>query len=319
MGVTIALVTSSRVEQTEAKPANLYYRKSRSGWVDAVLRYMEAREFQKEHIFFVYAPKSRIIGYDEMVEPYPVTKEKLKTEDRKEFAQKILDWILSTYNKPHVELHVGKVISDPLIPLLKQHGISYKLFAEGLQILRKPKKYENLIQHELEVKKWREYQRGARTIVSEMRYRTPENARRILEKWEHEAVLYEVEDIYEEIRQYLKKHDGCVIQAKKALAEFEKVLNKLSASDADDIMEYLERIQDISEFYLDQDKYEKMKSRYGKEIARYTTYLRKKNYVTIKANRLSEIQDKLIAVLLMRANEQKGKSKRNKQAREVMV
>jgi hypothetical protein len=104
----IAFITESSTRQTEPMEAFQFYQGHRSRWVNAVIQYMLVREFEQENIFFLSQYEQRIIGFKEVIAPYPVDKYHPRKDASRLFAEKILAHVLSFNPLPFVEIHSGR-------------------------------------------------------------------------------------------------------------------------------------------------------------------------------------------------------------------
>jgi hypothetical protein len=91
-------------------------------------------EFPREDIFFLSQHEQRIIGFDEIVAPYPVQKYHPRKDTSRKFAEKMLRQVLSYSPLPFVEIHIGRTVADPLMELLHQHGIEFRLYTDGVPL-----------------------------------------------------------------------------------------------------------------------------------------------------------------------------------------
>ncbi|MCU6793325.1 hypothetical protein OB236_14520 [Paenibacillus sp. WQ 127069] len=121
----ISLITESSARPGEAAPAYLFYQGKQSRWINAVIEFMESRDFPREDIFFLSHYDQRIIGYEEVVQPYPMQKNHPRKSEAAGLANKVLDLILKMNPLPFVEIHTGRTLADPLKQLFDIHGVSY--------------------------------------------------------------------------------------------------------------------------------------------------------------------------------------------------
>ncbi|WP_336769839.1 hypothetical protein [Bacillus bombysepticus] len=296
----IALIIESTARKDTPMIAKEFYCGPRNRWINNIVRYMEVREFDENSIYFLSFYNQRIIPFNEVVEPYPRSNTKISTIDGKLFTEKIFDFVESLPNKPLVEIHAGRSIADPLSVLLEAAGMSYKVFGEGVPLAKKAQVYDDLIQNELEVKRFKDYQRGAWQIVSTIDYRVPAEAEEILSNYSGVAELYGVVDLYEELDINLGKYKKSSKEAYKAKVEFEEMVNMLQHPE--ELLAFLSNSSRVSMLYKDANRYEAMKSQFGKEIAKYTRYLFKQTYVEDAEKSIDIVLKKLQMVLLKKVS-----------------
>lgn len=292
----IALVTESSARKDVPMQAKEFYQGNRNKWTNNIIRYLEVAGVPDEDCYFLSFHQQRIIPFNEEVKPYPMYKGTRTAAEGKEFSHKIMDFLLKFKEKPFVEIHTGKAISTPLIKLLEEYGFTYRLFAESVPLGQKPLFYEDLIEKEMKIHKAKEIQRGSWKIVHSIEYQTPTEAKRILEEYESVASLYGMEEIFQELRDYLKKHYKRNKEMNKALNEFEEVLN--AHPDSDELIDYINGISAIQDLFKNIDQYEKYKNKFGKELAKFTRYQIKKGYVLEVEKNISHILLRLSVVLL---------------------
>jgi hypothetical protein len=124
-------------------PAHLFYQGPNNRWVNTVIQYMETRKFI-QNIFFLSHFQQRIIPYNETIHDYPVQKKEPSKAERQEIAKKILDFLLSYEETRLVEFHTGKKFYEAVLPLLDEHGINYRIYAEGVALGEKDAYYMEL-------------------------------------------------------------------------------------------------------------------------------------------------------------------------------
>lgn len=294
----IALVTESSARKKEAMKAKEFFQGPRNKWVNNIIEYLDVTGMPEEHSYFLSFHKHRIIPFNEVVDPYPLLKGTRTAAEGREFAYKILDFLLKFPEKPFIEIHTGKSIATPLCKLLNEYGFSYRVFAESKPLGLKPKEYEDLIEKEKQILKAKEIQRGGWKIISSIDFQTPAEAYKILEEYESSATLYGVEDIFQELRDYLKKHYQRSKDMNKALKEFEEILN--ANPESDEIIDFINGIQKVQDLFKNEKKYEKFKHIYGKEIAKFTRYKIKQSCVLKIERDISNALDLLSIVMIKR-------------------
>lgn len=296
----IALVTESSARKNEPMKAKEFFRGPRSKWVNNIIKYLEVSGMPDENCYFLSFDNQRIIRFDDVVNPYPLFKGKRSASEGKSFAAKILDFLLKFKEKPFVELHMGKSISTPLCKLLNEYGFSYKIFADSVPLGQKPLAYEELIAEEEKIRKVKEIRRGSWRVIQTVSQRTPIEARKILEEYESVATLYGVEDIFQELRDFMKKHYKRNKEKKKALNEFEELMN--SHPESDELYEFIKKINNINELFLNIEQFERYKSKFGSELAKFMRYKIKEGYVIEIEKNISSILFKLSVVLMKKVS-----------------
>ncbi|MEF3304176.1 hypothetical protein [Paenibacillus sp. GYB003] len=291
----IAFITESSTRHDIPMPANKFYRGPRSRWVNNVIQYMEVRNFPSESIFFLSFHSQRILGYNEIVEPYPVQKWHPRRTECETFAEKILAFVLQTKPAPFVEIHAGRTISDPLKRLFQQHGIEFRIYGDGVPLGIKPGWYEGMIEEELNQRRLKDIERKKLLISSLIRFQTPQEASRVVEQFEKRAHLYGIEANMEELKKLL----GCYRQkckdTKKAYAEFE---NTMSEEDKfGELSSSLQSVQSLVDLHMHSD-FERLKCKFGASIAKLRLYLIKHNYALMAENNVfAALQRMQIALL----------------------
>lgn len=291
----IALVTESSARKDMPMKAKDFYQGPRNKWVNNIIKYLDVTGMSEENCYFLSFHNERIIPFGDVVDPYPLQKKGRTAAEGKKFALKILDFLLKFQVKPFVEIHMGKCIATPLCKLLDEYGFTYRIYAESVPLGQKPKAYEELIEKEQEVLKAKEIQRGSWKIVSSIEYQSPAEATKILEQYESVAALYGVEDIFQELRDFMTKHYKRTKEMKKALNEFEEVLNV--HPDSDELIGFINQIKTVQDLVKNLDTYENLKHKFGKEIAKFTRYKIKQGYVQEVEKTISTILFRLSVVL----------------------
>lgn len=281
----IAFITESSTRQMEPMKASQFYQGSRSRWVNAIMKYMEVRDFPQDDIFFLSHYGQRIIKYNEIVDPYPVQKFHPRKDHCRQFALKIITHILSYDPLPFVEIHCGKTISDPLIEYLKQYGIEYRLYGDGVPLGAKASFYDDLIEEESNQRKLREITREKRQVSSLIKCWTADEASKIVADYEGRAQLFGIESHIRELKHFLGNFRQKKKDEKKALTDFE---SSMANEDKDGLLEtFLLKQVSLADLHGSSD-YERIKGLFGKSVAKFTCYLLKKQYVIQAENRISE-------------------------------
>ncbi|MEF3309390.1 hypothetical protein PV433_10800 [Paenibacillus sp. GYB004] len=291
----IAFITESSTRHENPLPANQFYQSPRSRWVNAVIQYMEVRKFPTECIFFLSFQGQRIVGYDEIVEPYPRQKWHPRRSDCEMFAVKILAFVLQMTPAPFVEIHAGRTISDPLKRLFQQHGLEFRVYGDGVPLGIKPGWYEGMIEEELNQRRMKEIEREKLHVSSLIRFQTPQEASGIIEQFEGRAHLYGIEANMEELKRLL----GCYRQkckdAKKACTEFENAMGEEDT--LGELYSNLQSVQSLADLHARCD-FEGLKNRFGASIAKLRLYLIKHNYELMAENNVfAALQRMQIALL----------------------
>lgn len=292
----IAFITESSTRQDIAMPAYAFYRGHRSRWVNAVIDYMLVRDFPREDIFFLSQQGQRIIGFDEVIDPYPVGKYHPRKEASRQFAEKIVSLVLGMNPLPFVEIHAGRTIADPLMELFGLHGVEYRLYGDGVPLGAKPAAYESLIEEEQNIRKLKDIQREKWHITSCIQHRSPQEASQLVTEYTDRGQLYGVESLFWELKQLLGNYNQKRKDEKKALSELEAVM--MQEDTEGEVSEFLYMKKTVSDLFINLPEYERLKAKFGKTIAKLTTYLIKRDYVLQAENRISETMLRMQIALL---------------------
>jgi hypothetical protein len=294
----IAFITESQARKEVPMVAHEFYKSPKSRWVNAINEYMAVREFPKSDIFFVSLVTKRIYGYDEVINPYPKSVYHPRKQDSAEFAKNILEF-LQTYGEPvFVELHMSQTLANELKTLFHDHGIDYKFYGEGQSLAAKPIYYQRLIDEEMDVRKVRDIHREKWGLAAGIIKRSPTEAQRILDEYGHKLYLFkpEVETILESLKQVMKKHYERRKDEREAFDEF---LQELAAEeDAQDFETFFQNVNFIHELFAQSQKYEQLKTRFGRPMSKFERYLIKREYAIEIENKISSILLKLQISLL---------------------
>lgn len=281
----ISLITESSARPDDALPAYLFYQGKHSRWVNSIIKYMDVRSFPREDTFFLSHYNQRIIGYDEVVEPYPMQKNHPRRGEGALLAKKTLDFILMMDPLPFVEIHTGRTLADPLMQLFDEHSISYRIYGDGVPLGSKPTFYFDLIEDELNKRKLKEIQREKWHVTSLIQFQSPQEASTIITKYEKFAHLYGIEKNMKELKDLLYGYHQKRKDEKKALHELEDVMKEEDCSG--ELQGFLQVQKSLSDLHSHRD-FENVKNRFGKSIAKLTLYLIKRNYALLMENKISE-------------------------------
>lgn len=271
----IALITESSTRQDSPMPAYRFYQGSRSRWVNNIIRYMEVRNFSEDNIFFLSVFGQRIIGYQEIIDPYPVRKWHPRKDECTAFAEKVLAFIQQIHPLPFVEIHTGKTISDPLKRLFDEKGIEYRVYGDGVPLGAKPTWYAELIENELTQIRLKEIEREKMVVSSLIQFQSPQEASHLIDQFENKAHLYGIEANIEELKKLLGSYRQKKKDAKKAYEAFNNVMEKEDI--AGEFNKFLLNVQSLAELH-GHAHFEEIKSRFGQSVAKLRLYLIKHNY-----------------------------------------
>ncbi|KJD43622.1 hypothetical protein [Paenibacillus terrae] len=289
----IAFITESKTRQEIPLPAYKFYQSPKSRWVNEIIHYMEIRDFPTEDIFFLSHFEQRIIPYEQTIDDYPQI---LTTRSvAKQFAKNIVEFVKTYDPIPFVELHMSRIMSDPLRELFERNNISFKIYGESISLSSKPRYYQTLIEEEGNRRRLKDIQREKHMIISEVEWLTPVMAKEILKKYDHKAQLYGVETIFEEIKDLLKSYGNRKKDSDTAEFEFKSMLKH---QDNGEVEEFLMGKNSLPSLFKERERYEKIKGRNGKLVAKYTKYLIKRDYVFQMENKISAVLNKLRIALL---------------------
>lgn len=289
MKVSLIIESSNRMQ---AAPAYEFYSGKSNRWVTAALNYLQEVKFPTEHIYFLSFYEQRVIPYKEMITDYPINPAPTIKEQR-DFATQILCFIKEKYGGAEVNIHAGKSITDQLIPLLKQERIPFIVFAEGQQLLKKAKVYEELIEQERALKRIRDMQREKEKIIAIPTFFTPQEAEKIVYEYGHIAHKYGVESLFSEIRLLLRDYKQQQRQAQLAKDAFDQSLQENERKQFQRIFNNLSGLSDLINSNLSE-----FRSQNGRSMAMLKTQLIKEGYVKNTLNRISEAMFRLQIVLL---------------------
>jgi tetratricopeptide (TPR) repeat protein len=292
----IAFITESSTRQSEPMEAYKFYQGHRSRWVNAVISYMIVRDFPREDIYFLSQHEQRIVGFNEIVAPYPVQKFHPRKDASRQFAEKILAQVLSYNPLPFVEIHSGRTVADPLMELFNQHGIEYRLYGDGVPLGAKPSAYDALIEEEQNIRKLKEIQREKWHVTACIQHRTPQEASRFLTEYADRAELYGVEGLIRELKELLGSYNQKRKDEKKALQELETVLKQEDKEG--ELAGFLSAKKSLPDLLANLTDYERLKSKFGKAIAKFTLYLLKRDFALQTENRISEAMLRMQIALL---------------------
>lgn len=281
----ISLITESSARPDEAMPAYLFYQGTMSRWINTVIKFMECREFPREDIFFLSFNEYRIIGYEDIVEPYPKQKFHPRASHANEFARKTLEFVLSMDPLPFVEIHAGRTLVDPLKRLFEEHGISFRIYADGVPLGMKPSYYENLIEEEQDKRKLREIQKEKWDVLSLVKKQNHHEASEIVTRYSKRAHLYGIEKNIEELKALLGGFYQKQKDEKKAMRDFELLAGEEDGSGK--LIHFLKAHESLADLHANA-AFEEIKNQFGKSVAKYILLLIKRNYVLLMENKISE-------------------------------
>jgi hypothetical protein len=280
----ISFITESSARPNEPMPAHQFFQGTQSRWVNKVIEYMEVRDFPHEDIFFLSHYEQRVIGYKELVNPYPKQKYHPKKNEAIELAQKVMNLILRMETLPFVEIHAGRTFSDPLKQLLDKHNVSYRVYGSGIPLGSKPNYYADLIEEELNKRKLKEIQREKWQITSMIRLQTPQEASEVVTSFSNSAHLYGIERNLEELKELLGNYNQKRKDVKNALGEMEQLLQEEDQNG--ELAYFLQAKGSLAELHADSE-FESIKNKYGKCLAKFTLCLIKQSYVLQSENKIS--------------------------------
>lgn len=296
----IAFITESSRRQKDPMPAHLFYQGPKNRWVNTVIQYIETRKFPTQNSFFLSHYQQRIIPYNETIHDYPVQKKEPSKAERQELAKKILDFLLSYEETPFVEFHTGKKFYEAVLPLLDEYGISYRIYAEGVALGQKDSYYLELIEEEQQKRRMKRIQSEKRFVTGLIEFEAPYyEAERIIDDYDKKAHLFGVESEFEELKYLVKKYYQRQKEAKKARDEVDDVLEK---GHSPGLEPFLRGKESVSSLMRDLDQYEQFKSKYGKELAKFTRYLIKQEYAKQTETKISDALLRLQIALLKQAS-----------------
>lgn len=267
----ILIVESSQRGETPAIAKEYYYGK-KSRWINKIVEYLDLTG-EKQDTYFLQLSKGDIVGYEELVEPYEkasITKDKINR------VVEAIKTKLTGVQK--VDLHCGQNIGNPIIKILKEKGIAYQMFAEGFPLAMKPVYYEKLIEEEEEKLKAKELKNKVISTIGTAATNSYERAMSLI-NLAGLSNKYNIDNL-EEI-EYLAK------QYHKKKKQMEKAVFQLEQNEIADF----NFVTDVTKFYADIDRYERLKRTNGKLLAKIELYL-------VKVDYFKQIESKLDAALL---------------------
>lgn len=287
----IALITESQARKKVPMKACEFYRNPKSRWVNAILEYMEIRDFARADIFFVSMVNKRIYGFDQVIEPYPKCTYHPRKQDCAVFSKQILEFVKAFGEAVFVELHMSQTLANELKPLFQEHGIDYKFYAEGQSLAAKPIYYQRLIDEEMDVRKVRVIHREKWSLAAGIIKRSPIEAQKIMDEYGHKHCLFSplVETILEDLKMLMKKHYERRRDERVALEEFLHVLS--TEEDPQDFEEFFQSTNFLHELFAQSQKYEQLMTKYGRTMSKFERFLIKREYAL-------EIENKISALLL---------------------
>ncbi|CCC86278.1 hypothetical protein PPM_p0128 (plasmid) [Paenibacillus polymyxa M1] len=289
MEVALVIESSNR---TGIAPANQFYAGPKNRWVKSVLEYMKVIDFPTEHIYFLSFHEFRIIPYYALIQNYPISIAPEK-KVQKQFAERIIVFLKTYYPTAEVHIHAGKSITNALVPLLKKEAISYSIFAEGKQLLKKSEYYNDLILQERAMKRMRDLKMEKAKIIAIPEYFTPQEAEHIVKEYAAVAHKYGVEKLFSEIRLLLRQYKQQLRHAQEVKDKFEQSINE---EERRDLQRYWDNLRSLSDLFNSQMS--EFHSKNGRLMASLTTLLIKQGYVKNTLNRISEAMFRLQIALI---------------------
>lgn len=292
--VRVALIIESS-NRIPSGPAHEFYYGGGSRWISAVMDYLDECQFPREDIYFLSFHNNRIIGFDEVIENYPLQPPPSKAQ-QKEFACKVFSFLEEKYPQVEVDLHVSKNISDTLIPLLKQAGRRFHLFADGVQLGMKPNVYKDLILQARAMRKMKEMRKEKERLIAIPEHFTPHEAEMILEQYGHLGYQYGIEPLFMEMKLLLKTYKQQVRKSLSVKEEFYRVLSNQEVGE--ELRSFFEQIENLSDLFRRSEQLDAIRAKHGKLIAHFTNCLIKQGFVKNTENRMSELLFRLQIALL---------------------
>ncbi|MCM3130211.1 MULTISPECIES: hypothetical protein [unclassified Paenibacillus] len=291
MKVSFIIESSNRIQNG---PAHEFYRGKGSRWITAVIDYLKECKFPKEHIYFLSFYNQRIIGFDEVVEDYPLNPAPKRTE-QKAFSNKIYQFISEKYAEAEIDLHVSKSISAHLVPMLEASGRKYTLFAEGVQLGMKPNFYKDLILQERAMRKMKELQNERNKMIAVPQNFTPHEAEQLIEQYGHLGKQFGIDQLFSEIKKLLKTYRQ---QSRQSLWTSNEFYDSIPANEVERLQSFFGQIHSISDLIGRGHTLEEIKQRHGRLVAKFTNCLIKQQVLRNTENRISEVLLRVQIVLL---------------------
>jgi hypothetical protein len=117
----IALISCTKLKQEYTCPAREMYLKSTL--FSKAFRYIEQQGYDD---WFILSAKYGLLNKDEVIEPYDVTLNNMKSAEKKEWSRKVADQIQSLKLK-NVDFYAGANYREHLIPLLDVQGVNFNV------------------------------------------------------------------------------------------------------------------------------------------------------------------------------------------------
>ncbi|SDM42313.1 hypothetical protein SAMN05428961_11725 [Paenibacillus sp. OK060] len=124
----IALVSCTKIKQNFLCEAQTMYNKS--ALFSKVIQLIRQCEYTD---WYILSAKYGLIEKDELIEPYDITLNNMKSDERKAWAKEVAKNIL-TLDVSHIDFYAGQKYRQYLIPLLELKGIICAIPLEGLGI-----------------------------------------------------------------------------------------------------------------------------------------------------------------------------------------
>lgn len=294
----IALIIESQTRKADPMPAHLFYKSPKSRWINAVINFMEVRDFSREDIFFLSLVNRCMYRYDETVRPYPKREYHPRRKECASFAKEVLDFLQSFQEPLFVELHMSLTLANELRWLFHEHGIEHKFYGEGQSLAGKPVYYQRLIEEEKTLRKVQDIKREKWELAAGIMTRSPAEAQWILDEFGHKSYMFppQVETILEDLKHVMKKHHVRRKDEQKAFDDFIEAIDQ-----EDRAIEFQEFCQDINLLHklcAKREEYEALKREFGRTMSRFERYLIKREYALEFENKISATLLKLQINLL---------------------
>ncbi|SEB45795.1 DUF6884 domain-containing protein [Paenibacillus sp. GP183] len=116
-----ALISCTKLKQDKACLAREMYLKSTL--FSKAVRYIELKGYDD---WFILSAKYGLLNKDEVIEPYDVTLNNMKSAEKKEWSRKVADQIQSLKLK-NVDFYAGANYREHLLPLLDAQGVKFNV------------------------------------------------------------------------------------------------------------------------------------------------------------------------------------------------
>lgn len=126
--IKIALVSCTKIKQVFPCDARTMY--SKSPLFSKIVRFVEQREYTD---WYIMSAKYGLITKDQIIDPYDITLNKLKSAQRKAWAELVFKAI-SDLDVTEIDFYAGKKYREYLIPLLEMKHITCNVPLQRLGI-----------------------------------------------------------------------------------------------------------------------------------------------------------------------------------------